>query len=105
MRRADRPVFSAAIRVVPAEPRKQAPQSLGFRERLTGPKYSKRLRRKCLMPEVARVVFLANLVPRSEYDSRAWRGGADQIAVNPQIVSRHAARGEPLFKAFSDHRT
>jgi len=75
---------------------------LGLRERLTGPKYSKRLRPKCLMPEVARVVFLAL---RSRYDSRAWRGGAEQIPVNRQIVSRHAARGEPLFKALSDHPT
>ena len=45
------------------------------------------------------------LAPRSGYDSRAWRRGAEQIPVNRQIVSRHAARGEPLFKAFSDHRT
>ncbi len=45
------------------------------------------------------------LAPRSGYDSRAWRGGTEQIPVNRQIVSRHAARGEPLFKAFSDHRT
>lgn len=45
------------------------------------------------------------LAPRSGYDSRAWRGGAEQIPVNRQIVSRHAARGEPLFKALSDHRT
>ena len=50
----------------------------------------------------ARVVFLAL---RSGYDSRAWRRGAEQIPVNRQIVSRHAARGEPLFKALSDHRT
>ena len=45
------------------------------------------------------------LAPRSGYDSRAWRRGTKQIPVNRQIVSRHAARGEPLFKAFSDHRT
>jgi hypothetical protein len=45
------------------------------------------------------------LAPRSGYNSRAWRRGTKQIPVNRQIVSRHAARGEPLFKAFSDHRT
>ncbi len=45
------------------------------------------------------------LAPRSGYDSRAWRRGAEQIPVNRQIVSRHAARREPLFKALSDHRT
>jgi len=66
----------------PAEPRKQAPQSLGFRERLTGPKiFEADCAEKC-RKEVARVVF-SSLAPRSGYDSRAWRGGAEQIAGKP----------------------